>query len=395
MTRRERGVYKRGEVGWIDYTDLRGKRHQERVGLSYRVAVRARRQRLADIEAGRFGLRHRGRAITLQTFVDQRWRPEVARGLRPATKRSYEANLLTHPVPAFGSWPLGVISRGDVRAFVAKLRSENPTLTPKTIKNIVGLLGALLEYAASDYELIASNPIRGMLAKARRLIPDYRPRPTRVLEAEQLRDAIDRLPVYAARMAIVAALAGLRWGELIALRLEKDIDYRRNVVRVTEQLQKRLPLPPKTPAGVREVDMTPLVRKVMESTSRASGFIFSPDGARPLGEGRWIKRQWKRAQLAAGIAKPISWRELRHQYVSSLIAAGKDVLYIASQVGHTDPGFTLRQYGHLFKTLNRTPVEWIDDLVWPSGCHASVTLRAATTRNMAAEHALSRTSESK
>jgi len=80
-------------------------------------------------------------------------------------------------------------------------------------------------------------------------------------------------------MAIVAALAGLRWGELIALRLEKDIDYRRNVVRVTEQLQKRLPLPPKTPAGVREVDMTPLVRKVMESTSRASGFIFSPDGA--------------------------------------------------------------------------------------------------------------------
>jgi len=51
---------------------------------------------------------------------------------------------------------------------------------------------------------------------------------------------------------------------------------------------------------------------------------------RPLGEGRWIKRQWKKAQLAAKIAKPISWRELRHQYVSLLIVAGKDVLYIAS-----------------------------------------------------------------
>ena len=119
MTRRERGVYKRGEVWWIDYTDLRGKRHQERVGLSYRVAVRARRQRLSDIEAGKFGLRHRGGAMTLQAFVDQHWRPEVARGLRPATKRSYEANLRTHLLPVFGSWPLGVISRGDVRAFVA------------------------------------------------------------------------------------------------------------------------------------------------------------------------------------------------------------------------------------------------------------------------------------
>ncbi len=157
MTRRERGVYKRGEVWWIDYTDLRGKRHQERVGLSYRVAVRARRQRLADIEAGKFGLRHRGRAMTLQTFVDQHWRPEVARGLRPATKRSYESNLRTHPLPAFGSWPLGVISRGDVRAFVAKVRSENPTLTPKTLKNIVGLLGALLEYPGRHVSLRRSS----------------------------------------------------------------------------------------------------------------------------------------------------------------------------------------------------------------------------------------------
>ena len=78
-----------------------------------------------------------------------------------------------------------------------------------------------------------------------------------------------------------------------------------------------------------------------------------------------------------------------------LIAAGKDPLYIAKQMGHKDPGFTLRQYGHLFETIKRIPVEWIEDLVWPTGCHASITLRAATTRIKADERAFERTQASR
>lgn len=74
MTRRERGVYKRGSAYWIDYTDLRGRRHREPAGLNYRLAVLALRQWQADIQAGKFGLRHRGRAMTLQAFVDRHWR---------------------------------------------------------------------------------------------------------------------------------------------------------------------------------------------------------------------------------------------------------------------------------------------------------------------------------
>ncbi|HEV2355997.1 MAG TPA: tyrosine-type recombinase/integrase [bacterium] len=93
-----------------------------------------------------------------------------------------------------------------------------------------------------------------------------------------------------------------------------------------------------------------------------------------------MKRQWKKAQVAAGIARPIRWQDLRHQCASLLIAAGKNPLYIAKQMGHKDPGFTLRQYWHLFETIKRTPVEWIDDLVWPTGCDVGVTWAAATTR---------------
>ncbi len=76
--------------------------------------------------------------------------------------------------------------------------------------------------------------------------------------------------------------------------------------------------------------------------------------------------------------------DLRHQFVSPLIAAGKDPLYISKQAGHSDPGFTLKRYGHLFETIKFEtikvrPVEWPEDLVWSTGCHASVTHRAVSS----------------
>jgi len=42
-------------------------------------------------------------------------------------------------------------------------------------------------------------------------------------------------------------------------------------------------------------------------------------------------------------------------------------LLIAEQPGHADPGFTLKRYGHLFKTIRPTLVEWPEDLLWPAG----------------------------
>ena len=85
------------------------------------------------------------------------------------------------------------------------------------------------------------------------------------------------------------------------------------------------------------------------------------------GTDRGLSGSGAAAQVRAGIRQPIRWHDLRHQFVSLLIAAGKHPLYIAEQAGHADPGFTLKRYGHLFKTIKMTPVEWPEDLLWPSG----------------------------
>lgn len=167
-------------------------------------------------------------------------------------------------------------------------------------------------------------------------------------------------------MVLVAALAGLRWGEQVALRKE-DVDFPRNKLRITRSLYKRIPQTPKTEQSVRDIDMSPTVRRILHGVPWNEGLIFSSDGKTPIGDRSWLKRQWRKAQLGAGARQPIRWHDLRHQYVSLLIAAGKSPKCIAEQAGHASAGFTLDRYGHLFSTIAPAPVEWPEDLLWPSG----------------------------
>lgn len=169
----------------------------------------------------------------------------------------------------------------------------------------------------------------------------------------------------AQEMVVVAALTGLRWGELIALRMEEDVDFRRNKLHITRAFYRRIPQTPKTAQSIRSVDMCPTVRWLLQGRKTREGLVFSADGLRPMGAGNWIKQQWRDAQLRAGRRTPITWHDLRHQFVSLLIAAGKHPKYVAVQAGHSSAGFTLDRYGSLFETLPITSVEWWDDLLWP------------------------------
>jgi integrase len=47
-------------------------------------------------------------------------------------------------------------------------------------------------------------------------------------------------------------------------------------------------------------------------------------------------------------ADRICLRGLRHRYASLLIAAGIDLVYVARQLGHSDPRITLTTYTHYF-----------------------------------------------
>src|SRR3972149_5073851 len=199
--------------------------------------------RLAGSEAGKFGLRRSGKPLTLREFLDRHWKP-AAIHLKPATLEGYEKLLRNHVLPAVGDLPLTAINRATVRRFIATKSREQrhsyskqnpnpnrPFRAQKSIKNMVALLSALLESAASDYGLIEGKPLRGILR--RKYFPtdthQSRARRARFLEPEQFRQAVlwlaERVPTVAG-MVIVAALAGLRGGGLGGVRGGGALDVR-------------------------------------------------------------------------------------------------------------------------------------------------------------------------
>ena len=130
--------------------------------------------------------------------------------------------------------------------------------------------------------------------------------------------------------------------------------------------------------------MVPTVRAALEALPRrARGALVFP-GVRggPFPRSPW-RRAWDHTICIAKVRR-IRPYDLRHTFASLLIAAGKNPLYIARQMGHYSAGFTLDTYGHLMEALPRRQVEFIDELVFPEGYEAALKLHLSAAPEGAA-----------
>ena len=119
----------------------------------------------------------------------------------------------------------------------------------------------------------------------------------------------------------------------------------------------------KTDAGMREVDMLPLLREILTEHEAASDRtspddpVFATSAGRPRSQTNLRKdvdeaavSQANRLVAERGLQPlplGITPHKLRHTSASILVAIGKDPTYLMQQLGHTDPAFTLRVYAHV------------------------------------------------
>jgi integrase len=162
------------------------------------------------------------------------------------------------------------------------------------------------------------------------------------------------------RRAIIATLglAGLRVGELCQLN-EGQIDLEGRRIHVRES---------KTGAGVRVVDVMPCLRHELDAYRAALPPFDHNAPAFPTRTGGRRDRQnvtgvvqsalkrdnELRAQAGeAPILARVTPHTLGRSYISFMLAAGHDLPYVQSQVGHEDPTTTLRIYAQVINQPNR------------------------------------------
>jgi integrase len=157
-----------------------------------------------------------------------------------------------------------------------------------------------------------------------------------------------------------AMYAGLRCGELRALRWE-DVEFLDGVIHVRrgwDQVEGEIT--PKSRTGVRKVPMPSVLSGHLEALyGRFSGgvLVFGKDG-RTFDPRRLVDRA--RAAWDARGLEGLTLHECRHTYASFMIAAGANAKALSTYLGHANIAITMDRYGHLMPGNEVEAAELLD-----------------------------------
>ncbi|MCC3765190.1 site-specific integrase [Glycomyces sp. TRM65418] len=293
-----------------------------------------------------------------------------------ATKEQVNRRMRKHFIPYFTGRPLEACLTSTIRSWLAALDLEEST------KAVLFIYVNSMFEAAVDDRLIRLNPCQAKSLKkpraANRLVVPW--------NREQLSSVQSKLAGHYQAMVPTGAGCGFRIGEIFGLAVEdirfddEEIDLRRQVKLLGS---KRIFAPPKRDS----VRTVPLPRFVAVALKEHMERFPPQEVTLPWGEldGEEVTFRlvftnlrkaaihrstfmtnpgaWKRgiAKTAFGPDQDTGTHALRHFYASMFLENGGNIRALADFLGHKDPGFTLRVYGHLMPNSRGRGRQILDD----------------------------------
>jgi integrase len=299
---------------------------------------------------------------TVGDFAKVWWARYVVPNLARHTQLTYASMLDVHIIPRLGDVPLRSLNAEmlwDLRAEMSGA-GVGDAATRKTLVVIQSML-----QRAVEWRHIESNPARVVRKPSQtrtRVVRPLTPEQVEAIRAELLRD---NRPVYATLVAVLA-YAGLRPGEALGLRWH---DIRDRTILVERSVAFGKLKSTKTGKARTVRLLAPLADtlhgwRAVTDRSEPTDLLFpGPDGA-PWNLDRvnnWRGRIFADATEAAGL-QGIRPYDLRHSYISLLIAQGATVIEVAQQAGHS-PTMALSTYAHLFDEHDRDQTRSAEELI--------------------------------
>lgn len=321
----------------------------------------------------------RARGVTFREVAHDylRWLPEV-RGAKPSSLRDRESVLADPGRPyrrgartlngyvmaAIGDRPASEITTREIDKLLRTVAAGGASAS--TVNKYRGLIVAIFNHGMreSTFEL-RSNPAERSdrrkepaqaalrffspeeieaLARAladgkhRSLAEERHQENPQRSAAEVAEDRQD------AELVRVAAYAGLRLGELLALRW-RDVDFTGHALTISRAMSGGIESSTKS-GRVRRVPLPDQAAAALERLSRRGDYtapselVFCNVYGRPL-DGSALRRRFKRARDAVGL-RQLRFHDLRHTYGSLLAAGGVDLVTIQAAMGHAALSTTSR-----------------------------------------------------
>ncbi len=290
---------------------------------------------------------------------------------KPSALRSYEVAMRRRVLPEMGSVKLCDLRRSDLQGFADGLLASGRA-RPRFRWSLLPLR-AIFRRALARGEL-AVNPCAGLQ------LPAVRGRRERYASPREADALVAAVPQGDRAIWATAMYAGLRLGELRALRVE-DVDLASGVVRVEygwDSREGRIEL--KSHAGRRRVPIAAvlrdyLVEHLIRSGRHGSQLIFgrtaeSPFAANPL------QARADRAWSEAGLDR-LTLHNGRHTFASLMIAAGVNAKALQAFMGHATITITMDRYGHLMPGSEAQAADLLDSYLAGERERAEERARAA------------------
>ena len=237
---------------------------------------------------------------------------------KPSVLRGYRSNLTLHVLPELGGVRLNRLRRRDVQLLADRLVASG--MDASTVRNCFVPLPTVM-WRAVDVGDIAVNPVSGVRLPAPEGTGD------RIATPAQAAQLIAALRVDDQALWGTAFYAGLRLGELRALRWS-DVDVGEGVIRVERAMdQKGAIIPPKSKAGRRSVPIPKALRTLLAAHRLqrvGEGYVFGSTLTSPFtptAVHRRARLRWDKVDALKPLAD-FGLHEARHTFASIAIAAG-------------------------------------------------------------------------
>lgn len=265
---------------------------------------------------------------------------------KPSAIHAKKLALKNHLGPAFDHMRLDKICVPVIEKYKAEKLAMK--LSPKTVNNHLAMLRKLLNLAVEWNEL----PLAPKIQQLR--VPEQEFRFFLFDEAERFLAAA---PPEHKAMLTLALKTGLRLGELLALKWE-DVDLKAKKLIVRRSLWQDEEGSPKSGRS-REVPLSDAAAEALATHRHLRGdYVFCNEKGERLSHSE-VKDVVPRTCRRAGLAKRLTWHDLRHTFASHLVMRGRGLKEVQELLGHATIDMTMR-YAHLSPDVKREAVQVLD-----------------------------------
>jgi integrase len=242
-----------------------------------------------------------------------------------------------------------------VQAWVDELLAEG--LAPSTVQKVFRLFARVFDEAIDDGN-IGASPCRKIK------LPEIEIEERFALEPEHIQALADAVPDRYRALVLTTAATGLRWGEVVGLKVSR-VNMLRRELDIAETLIEFSNGsfafgPPKTkksraivsfPAGLTAVLAHHLEQYGPRSGSALDrgGLVFTASNGAPLRRSNFRRQVWQPALAAVGLPRDVHFHDLRGFTASLLIDSQATPLEVSAVLRHARPSITLDRYAKRFR----------------------------------------------